>query len=185
MDFTMKNFQFVIALAMYTSILAIPQIAFAKNNPQQNCKIYFSVVEHDEQTSNLNMVGLNRPQQTWYDKHGAKVAPGLCLVNGNATGIRITVDNSDEKYIESIVGTKPFYSIAWEEHQVYVPDNQGGHYAYEAKGILSIWKSTANGGDGDFVPLSPIHDTNRTIFSSSSVSLLKYALKEIANRNGF
>lgn len=138
------------------------------------------VVEHDEQTSNLNMVGLNRPQQEWYDKHGAKEAPGFCLVNGNATGMRVTVENSDEKYIQSVVGTAPLYSIAWEQHQVFIPDDQGGHYAYRSTGILSIWNSSAKGGEGDFIPISPVHNTNRTILSSSSASLLKDALKEIA-----
>ena len=185
MIFAMKNRQFSIALAICAGILLGPQAAFAKNKPQQNCKVYFTVVEHDEETSNLNMVGLNRSQQEWYDKHGAKEAPGFCLVNGNARGTRVTAENIDEQYVEGVVGTKPYYSIAWEEHQVFVPDDQGGHYAYRSTGILSVWNPSAKGGAGDLVSLSPVHNTNRTILSSSSVSLLKNALKEIAKRSGF
>ena len=180
----MKNCRNSIALAICAGILFVPPVSFAKNNPQQECKVYFTIVEHDEETSNLNMVGLNHSQQEWFEKNREKEAPGICLVNGDATGMRVTLESSDEKYAEQIVGTKPFYSIAWEEHQIYVPVGNSGHYAYIATGILSIWTPSANKGDGDFVTLSPVHSTNRTIFSSSSVSLLKDALKYIAKRSG-
>ncbi len=156
---------------------------FAKEEPEKPCKVYFTVIEHDEQTSNLNMIGLNGPQREWFAKHGAKEAPNICLVNGNATGQRVTVETGDEGYIQKTVGELPFYSISWEEHRVFVPDHDGGHMAYTASGILSIWKKSANAGNGDFVPISPIHSTNHTIFSSSSTSLLKDALKEIRTRN--
>jgi hypothetical protein len=128
MIFIMNTYWFPIALAIF-GFLVGPQLTFARSNPQQDCRIYFTVIERDEETSNLSMVGLNRHQQEWYEKHGAKEAPGLCLLNGNATDTRVTLENSDEKYVESMVGTKPFYSIAWEQHRVFVPDDQGGHYA--------------------------------------------------------
>jgi hypothetical protein len=180
----MKRCQYSITIALCVGILIGPQLTFAKNRPEQTCKVYFMVVEHDEQTSNLNMVGLNRPQQEWYDKHGAKEAPGLCLVNGNLMGMRVTAETIDEKYVDGIVGTAPFYSIAWEQHQVFVPDDQGGHYAYRSTGIVSICTVSAKGGDWSLVPISPVHNTNRTILSSSSASLLKDALKEIILRHG-
>jgi hypothetical protein len=176
--------QFVFAWAFALGALVSAPNTFAKDKTEKNCKVYFMVVEHDELTSNLNMVGLNQPQREWFEKHGAKDAPGLCLVNGNAAGSRVTVETADENYIESIVGTSPLYSIAWEEHRVFVPDNNGGHNAFQASGILSIWTATADGGKGDFVPISPVHDTNRTIFTSSSASLLKSALKELGKRVG-
>ncbi len=184
MSLTMKDCRFSVVISICAGILFAPQASFAKNKPHQDCKVYFTIVERDEQTSNLNMIGLNRPQQEWYEKSGVKEMPELCLVNGDATGMRITVESIDEKYAESIVGTRPFYSIMWEEHQIYVPDSAGGHYAYVATGILAIWTPSANKGDGDFVTLSPVHSTNRTIFSSSSVSLLKDALNYIAKRSG-
>ncbi len=149
----------------------------------QDCRIYFTVVEHDEQTSNLNMVDLNRPQKEWYEKHAAKEAPGLCFVGGNDSGVPVTIENVDEKYVESVVSNKPLYAILWEEHQVFVPDDQGGHNAFRSTGVLYVWKPSES-GDGRLVALSPVHNTNRTILSSSSTSLLKGALSEIAKRAG-
>ena len=111
----MKTSKIAIACALYTVILYGQPRIFAKNGLEQSCKVYFIVVEHDEETSNLNMTGLNHSQQEWYDKHGAKEAPGFCNVNGNATGLRVTPENGDEEYIHKVVGTSPFYSIAWED----------------------------------------------------------------------
>lgn len=154
-----------------------------KNPMQADCKVFFVAVEHDEQTSNLNMVGLNKEQQDWYRKHGGKEAPGICLVNGTEKGQRVTAETVDENFVAKAVGSAPLYSIAWEEHLVYVPDDSGGHRAYVANGILSIWTASAKGGEGDFVALAPIHNKNRTILSSTSVSLLKDGLAEIQKRS--
>ena len=128
------------------------------------------------------MVGLNKAQSDWFGKHGIREAPGVCIVNGNAKGERVTVESMDEAYVYGIVGSVPFYSVAWGEKKVLVPDDSGGHYAYEARGILSVWTPSASNGRGDFVAVEPIHDTNRTILTSSSLSLLKYALAEIKKR---
>jgi len=168
----------IMCLLLFVSWEVLP--APAKERPTEGCKVYFIAVEHDEQTSNLNMVGLNHPQRDWYEKHGAKYAPGVCFV-GDAKAKQVTVEMVDESYLKNVVGIAPLYSIAWEEHLVFVPDNNGGHNAYHASGILSIWTPSDKGGA--FAPVAPIHNTNHTILSSSSVSLLKEGLKEIADRS--
>jgi hypothetical protein len=142
----------------------------------------FMVVEHDTQTSNLNMVGFTKPQAEWWGKHGARETPGICLVNGNSTGEKVTVESSDEAYIDGIVKSAPLYSVAWGEERIFVPDTNGGHYAFSAHGILSVWTPSADEGKGDFVAVCPIANSNRTILSSASLSLLKGALEEIKRR---
>jgi hypothetical protein len=149
-----------------------------KHPPAGACKAYFVVTEKDEKTVNLNMLGLNETQAKWYKKHGGEF-PSLCPVNGDPSGKRITLpDAASESYIDSIVGDAPLYFIAWEEHRLYVPDGNGGHYAWSANGILSRWDQSKQ----DFVSIAPIHNTNRTILSSSSVSMLKDGLQEIQSR---
>lgn len=165
--------------AAVLAILICPSIVFANKRPtNESCKVYFVVAEKDANTVDLNMVGLNGPQEKWYKKHGGEF-PSLCLVNGDASGKRVTLDEASEAYVSSVVGTSPLYLIAWEEHKVFVPDDNGGHYSWSANGILSRWDESKK----DFVPLAPIHSTNRTIFSSSSTSLLKDGLKEIEVRS--
>jgi len=138
------------------------------------------VVERDKEvTVNLAMIGLNRTQSKWYKDHGGEY-PDLCLVNGDGSGNRVALDSASESYIDSIVGNAPVYSIAWEEHRRFVPDDNGGHYAWSSNGILSRWDDSKK----DFVPVTPIHNTNRTILSSSSTSLLKDGLREIESRIG-
>jgi hypothetical protein len=178
----MKRCLFSIALLACVEVLISPLTAIAKNKPAEACKVYFMAVERDTQTSKLNMVGLNKPQADWWKKHGARDAPSVCLVNGNATGERVTAESVDEKYIEGVVQSAPLYSVAWGEEKEFVPDSDGGHYAYDARGILSVWSPSANKGEGDFIAVGPIHNTNRTILSSSSLSLLKDALVEIRKR---
>ena len=147
------------------------------------CKMYFMVVEHDIETSNLNMTGLTEPQRNWWTKHRANEFRGICHIDGNRSGERVTVETADEPYIDGIVGSSPLYSIAWGEERIFVPDKNGGHYAWSAHGILSIYSAAANAGKGDFVSIAPVHDTNHTVFSSSALSLLKEALAEIRKRS--
>ena len=164
-----------------TALGAVPCVA-ARPKQSNICKVYFTVVEHDEQTSNLNMVGLTAPQKSWWEKHGPKDSPGLCFISGNASGERVTTESADETYIEKTVGSAPLYSISWEEHRLFVPDDNGGHYAWSAQGIISIYDATADNGKGDLVAVAPVHNTNRTILSSSGASLLKDAIGEISRR---
>jgi hypothetical protein len=163
----------LILCAPVFAMLASPGAA-KKHPPTNSCNAYFIVTEQDAVTVNLPMIGLNEAQQKWYDKKGGQF-PGLCLVNGNGTGGRIPLDSGNETYINSVVGKAPLYSIAWEEHKEFVPDDSGGHYAWSANGILSRWNYDLK----DFVAIGPVHNENKTILSSSSTSMLKDGLKEI------
>lgn len=148
------------------------------------CKIFFLTVEQDEATVNLKMVGLNKKQHDWYQKEGDRNEfGGACSVNGDSSGEPVPLESISEDYINRVVGDAPLYEISWEEHKVFVPDKNGGHYAFSSNGTLSRWDKAKPDG-GTFVPVGPIHNTNRTILSSSSVSLLKDAIKLMLHKEG-
>lgn len=167
-------------------LLSIPGAAGADSKDKAPCKAFFAAVEQDEVTVNLKMVGLNKPQNDWYKKNGnQKDYAGVCLVNANASGEQVALESGSEEYMNRTVGDSSFYMIAWEEHRVFVPDNTGGHYAYSANGTISKWRFDDTKPDGgNFVPIGPVHNTNRTILSSSSLSLLKDAIKAIRRKEG-
>ena len=178
----MKKVAAVILLFVGCAVVLI-----GKPKDQAPCKVFFVLVEQDEVTVNLKMVGLNKQQSSWYKKEGnQKDYAGVCIVHANESGEQIALESGSEEYINRTVGDSPLYLVAWEEHKVFVPDTKGGHYAYSANGTLSKWRSDNTKPDGgSFVPVGPVHQTNRTILSSSSVSLLKYAIREIRHREGF
>lgn len=172
----------VLAVVLVVMGLCLPLAARKKrpNGPgSPACKAYFVVAEQDSVTVNLPMVGLNDKQADWYRKHGGDF-PILCLVNADPSGKRTVAKDSPafDSYLDSVVGTAPLYMIVWEEHRLFVPDGNGGHYAWSASGVLSAWDPVKK----DFAPLFPLHNTNHTILTSSSVSLLKDGLREISER---
>jgi hypothetical protein len=173
--------------AVILLLVGLAGVLIGKPKDQAPCKVFFVMVEQDELTVNLKMVGLNKQQSNWYKKDGnQKEYAGVCIVHANESGAQVALESGSEEYINRTVGDSPLYLVAWEEHKVFVPDTRGGHYAYSASGTLSKWRSDNIKPDGgNFVPLGPVHQTNRTILSSSSVSLLKYAIKEIRRREGF
>jgi hypothetical protein len=168
-------------------LLCIPGMAGAGSKNEAPCKVFFVMVEQDEVTVNLKMVGLNKQQSNWYKKDGnQKEYAGVCIAQASQSGEQVALESGSEEYINRTVGDSPLYLIAWEEHKVFVPDNNGGHYAYSSNGTLAKWRSDNTRPDGgSFVPVGPVHNTNRTILSSSSLSLLKDAIKEIRRREGF
>lgn len=162
-------------------LFGFAEMAVTKPVEKAPCKAFFMVIEQDEMTVNLRMVGLNKQQNDWYQKEGdLKEFAGVCLVNASASGERVPLESISEDHINRIVGASPLYEITWEEHRVFVPDNNG---AFSSNGTLSRWDDTKPDG-GTFVPVGPVHNTNRTILSSSSVSLLKDAIKEIRHKEG-
>lgn len=152
--------------------------AVAQPKVKGPCKVFFIAVEQDAITVNLRMVGLNKSQNDWYRKNQKDFA-GVCLVHANQSNERVPLESLSEDYINSIVGDSSLYLIAWEQHRVFVPDSDGGHYAYSANGTLSRWENGKK-----FIPAGPVHNTNRTILSNSSVSLLKDAIKDIQRNEG-
>jgi hypothetical protein len=160
--------------------------AFAAKKDAATCTAYLLPVEQDQATMNLKMSGLNDTQEHWYRKDGNKKQyEGVCIINADQTGKRIPItDDIDDPnhYLETVTGNKPIYVLGWEEHLIFIPNQGGGgHNAYSANGILY----TINfAGGGSLKPLAPVHDTNRTILTSSSVSLLKAAILKLKDLQG-
>jgi hypothetical protein len=177
------------------------------------CKAYFTVLETDEVTVGLPMLGLNKPQLNWYKKHGneAKFA-GICywdLTGGNKTQLSLAEFISKEKSgAVQAPADAPFYVITWgeslvtkpyvgsyetqEQRQVTVTDQNGNTSTgtattpvthtysgtkryYVADGILQRWDEKTQ----NLIPVLPIHNHNRTVFTSASTSLLKSGLEAL------
>jgi hypothetical protein len=189
-----------------TLLLSSPLVA--KKKEPAPCAVYFSVVETDELAVRLSMVGLNKPQHSWYEKHGDRDKfAGICYV----------AKASDAP------ADAPLYAVVWGEHLVSQPytytyqtqetvsgnvsgtvTDQSGNTStvqgttttsvpvqhtssgvsryYVADGWLAVWDQKANEGKGLFVPIAPLHNHNRTKFTSASTSLLKDAMEQIEER---
>jgi hypothetical protein len=213
--------RFFVALAA-AGLCALP--GSARPKPSASCRAYVIVMEHDEVTVGLSMIGLNKPQLSWYKKHGDKGKyAGVCPLNPPGSGQQ-AVDALPLNPPKGMNSALPTYAIVWGEHLVSQPYTYGyttgqhstgtyngtitddsGNTAnvhgtttttvpvqhnqsgvkryYVADGILLIWKSSANGGKGDFVSIRPLHNQNRTILTSASTSLLKDGFEQIADMN--
>lgn len=202
--------------AILTCLIACfaPPSVFAqgKANPTPPCKAYFTVLERDEVTVGLPMLGLNEPQLSWYKKHGnsGKFA-GICywdLTGDKKSQLSLAEFMSKEKSGALQAPNGPFYVITWgeslvakpyvgsyqteEQRQITVTDDSGNTSSgtvttpvthtysgtkryYVADGILQRWEEKTQ----DLIPVLPIHNHNRTVFTSASTSLLKSGLEAI------
>ena len=89
--------------------------------PTTPCRVYVVIVEHDEVTVGLTMVGLNKPQSSWYKKHGNKGKyAGVCPLNppGNS---QEAVQALPSQRPSEIDPSLPVYAIVWGEHLVSQP----------------------------------------------------------------
>jgi hypothetical protein len=174
MDATqMKMTLAVIVLALLSAVGASAH----KDKPVTPCTAYFMVVEQDAATVNLALTGLNGPQADWYNKQKNM---SICFLSADASGRgrRVVADKDDStfnSYVDSKVGSTPLYIIVWANQLLY---NRAGNAYYDASGTLNLWDTKKQ----DFVPVGPIHNTNATIFTSSSASLLKAGIAEIAHQ---
>jgi hypothetical protein len=191
---------------------AIPQV-----NSAERCRAYFTVLEADEVTVGLPMLGLNKPQLGWYKKHAEKgKLAGICywdLNKGNKSQISFVEFLNEEKSGAIRLPEAPLYVITWgeslvaqpysgsyqtqEESPVHVADENGNSangtvsvpithtYSgtkryYVAQGLLQRW----DGKTQKLVPVSPLHNHNRTVFTSASTSLLKDGLDAVNKSEG-
>ena len=172
------------------------------------CIVYFSVVENDEVSVRHSVLGMNKPQTSWYKMHGDRDKyAGICYVEDGARA----------------PAEAPLYAIVWGEHLVSEPyvysyqtavrvdgdvnatatDQNGNTSAvsgtnstgapvshrssgtkkyYVADGWLAVWNSKTKEGKGSFVPIGPLQNHNHTDLSSASTSLLKEAMEQIRQR---
>jgi len=189
--------------------LAVLLLAVGKieaNEQPTPCIVYFSVVENDEVSVHLSVLGMNKPQTSWYKKHGDRDKyAGICYVED---GTRAPAE-------------APLYAIVWGEHLVSEPyvysyqaavrvdgdvnatvtDQNGStstvpgtnstgtpvsrtssrtkkYYA----GWLAVWNPKTNEGKGSFVPIAHLLNHNNTDLNSASTSLLKDAMEEIRQK---
>jgi hypothetical protein len=165
----------IAALLLMTAITA-----FAKIKAPLKCDSYFTMVQQDDSTENLAMAGLTQSQLKWYDKHSSdKTYTGVCVLLPNNTGQRIPAERLKNSKMPEPEPGKPVYVIGWHLSKGFVPDNNGGHYAYYATGVLSLLGSDPN---GNLIPIGPVRDTSKTIFSDPTISLLKAVIKQIKER---
>ena len=55
------------------------------NEQPTPCIVYFSVVENDEVNIRLSVLGMNKPQTSWYKMHGDRDKyAGICYVEDGA-----------------------------------------------------------------------------------------------------
>src|SRR6266567_6226311 len=140
------------------------------------CESFLMMVEQDGVTSDLAMTGLTKAQIDWIRKNQDKPeVRGICPYpfdpkNKRVPATLVQVPAPPE------LGARPLYVVRWKQEKSFVPDGNGGHFAIVSSGILYRMDMS---GDGKLLPMGPVHDTNRTILTDSSVSLLKYVLKQI------
>ena len=89
-------------VAGLAAALLVSGVAAAKNKAPA-CVVYFAVVENDEATVHLSMVGFNKSQGSWYEKHGNRDKhAGICYVAKASDG----------------PADAPLYAVVWGEHPV-------------------------------------------------------------------
>lgn len=110
-----------VSAKLFWSLAAVALCALpsgAKPKTTTPCKAYVIVVEHDEVTVGLTMVGLNKPQTSWYKKHGEGRYAGFCPLNPPG---QEAVDALPSEPPNRINPALPVYAIIWGEHLVSQP----------------------------------------------------------------
>jgi len=156
------------------------------------CVVYFSVVENDVVPTHVFRSKMNKPQSSWYEKHGDRDKyAGICYAENGS------VASADA----------PLYAIVWGEHLANEPyvfsydttqqANGDGNAAkadqhnntsagtkkdYVADGWLAIWDPKTKEGKGSFVRLAPLRSQNPTDVNAASTSLLIEAIEQISQR---
>jgi PEGA domain/PDZ domain len=162
------------------------------NEKPAPCVVYFSVLENDAVPSNVPISKMNKPQSSWYEKHGDREKyAGICYAEKGS----------------SAAGDAPLYAIVWGVHLASEPyvfrydtmqsGNGDGSTTkaeqrsdastetkkdYVADGWLAIWDAKANQGKGSFVSLAPIQIQNHADLNAASTSLLIEGIEQITQR---
>ncbi len=128
------------------------------------CESFLMMVEQDGVTSDLAMTGLTKAQIDWIRKNQDKPeVRGICPYPFDPKNKRVPATLVQDPAPPEL-GARPLYVVRWKQEKIV------------SSGILYRMDMS---GDGKLLPMGPVHDTNRTILTDSSVSLLKYVLKQI------
>jgi hypothetical protein len=156
------------------------------NEKPASCVVYFSVLENDVVPAHLSIPKMNKPQSSWYERHGDRDKyAGICYVESQAgapTGV-------------------PLYAVVWGEHSASEPyifssgTEESGSKAgphdnassatkkdYVADGWLAVWDPKTKNGKGSFVAVGPLQIENHTSLNTASTSLLMAAMEQISQR---
>jgi hypothetical protein len=167
-----------LALLVCASTMLAGQISQSDALPSY-CESFLMMVEQDGATSDLAMTGLTDNQIDWIRKNQNKdEVRGICPFPFDSKNKRVPATLVKDPN-EAQLGSKLVHVVKWKQEKTLVPDNNGGHFAIVASGILYRMDMS---GEGKLIPIGPVHDTNRTILSDSSVSLMKYVLKQIKSQ---
>jgi PDZ domain/PEGA domain len=189
-----------------TLLLAVGRIG-ASEQPA-SCVVYFSVLENDEVNVHRSALKMNEPQSSWYEKYGNRDKyAGICYIEN---GAHAPVDEPlyaivwgehlvSEQYTYSYEATARINgdvnstitdqdgntSTVSGTTSASVPfnrSNSGTRESYVTDGWLAVWNPQTSEGKGSFVPISLLHNHNRTDLTSASTSLLKEAMDQISQR---
>jgi PDZ domain/PEGA domain len=189
-----------------TLLLAVGNIE--ANEQPAPCVVYFSVLENDEVTVHRSVLKMNEPQSGWYEKYGNRDKyAGICYVEN---GIHAPADEPLYAIVwgEHLVSEPYTYSYEATvrvngDVNATITDQNGNtstvsgatttsgpvnhshsgtkeHYVVD--GWLAVWNPQTSDGKGSFVPVTPLHNHNRTDLTSASTSLLKDAMEQISQR---
>jgi PDZ domain/PEGA domain len=175
------NFKVISCLAAL--LLVVGKIE--ANEKPAPCVVYFSVLENDVAPAHLSISKMNKPQSTWYEKHGDREKyAGICYTENASGGSADT----------------PLYGIVWGQHattEPYVfsynttahsrgdadpPGSASAKKDYVADGWLAIWDPKADQGKGSFVCVAPLEIQNHTDLNAASMALLVSAMEQISQR---
>jgi hypothetical protein len=95
-----------------------------RSKPQIGCQAYVMVMQHDEVTGGLWMVGLNKSQYQWWKKHGNKGDhKGICYLGqeGESQQSLEWFRAHPTMNLQDTNRELPVYFIIWGEHQMSRP----------------------------------------------------------------
>ena len=137
------------SIVLFSIAFFLPLSGFAQ--PQKSsCSSYFTVLETDEVTVGLPMLGLNKPQLSWYEKHGnsGKYA-GICYFDvtaGKRSQLSMPEFLSEEKAGTIEMPEAPFYVITWGES--LVTKHYEGSYQTQEQSQVSVTDENGNTSTG-------------------------------------
>lgn len=145
--------------------------------PGTGCKLFLTMIEQDERTSDLAITGLTSGQVNWIRKSLKKPdVEGTCPLPLDPKNKRVPLVALTDAAMGVDTAGKTIFVVKWKQISYIVPDQNGGHFAVDARGVLYRMGSSAS---GDLIPIGPVHDTSHTVFSDPTVSFLKAVLKTI------
>jgi hypothetical protein len=113
------------------------------------CTAYFTILETDEVTVGLSMLGLNKSQSDWYNKHGKQGEfTGLCYWDetGNQSQVSLEKFTSDRKSGKIEMPSGPVYMISWGES--LKSQSYQGSYQTQEQGTVTVTDEKGNSSNG-------------------------------------